>query len=107
MYAALTNAVYGDTSAAASGIPTSSPSARKQRRTSSHSSTGSTPPTTTEKYMLRVTAGPSYDANTHKLVMVNGEEACSFESEFMSASVKVRVKDFNGKLLLSLYTTQD
>jgi len=106
MYAALSNAVYGDTSAA-SGTPASPPSARKQRRASSLSSTGSTPPATTEKYMLRVTAGPSYDAKTHKLVLVNEEEACSFENEFMSVSVKVRVKDFNGELLFRLYTIQD
>jgi len=102
MYAALSNAVYGDPSAASPGSPTSPPSAGKQRRTSSHSSTGSTPPTTNEKYMLRVTAGPSYDAKTHKLVLVNEEEACSFENEFMSVSVKVRVKDFSGELLQGL-----
>jgi len=52
--------------------------------------------------MLRVTAGPSYDAKTHKLVLVNEEEACSFENEFMSVSVKVRVKDFSGELLQGL-----
>jgi len=57
--------------------------------------------------MLRVTAGPSYDAKTHKLVLVNEEEACSFENEFMSVNVKVRVKDFNGELLFRLYTSQD
>lgn len=48
------------------------------------------------KYRLLVTAGPSYDASTHRTVLVNSNEATSFENDFMRANVKVRVKDYTG-----------
>lgn len=48
------------------------------------------------KYMLKVTAGPAYDLSTHKPVVVNGDEALQFENEFMTASIKVRIRGYQG-----------
>jgi len=62
---------------------------------SSHTNGG----TTTDKYLLEVTAGPSYDRATHQLVRVNEDTACAFENEFMSVKVHVRVKDFAGNAI--------
>lgn len=50
-----------------------------------------------EKYMLRVTAGPSYDPSTHRIVHVNGTEPTSVESEAMSAKIRVRVRGYRGE----------
>jgi hypothetical protein len=50
----------------------------------------------TEKYLLQVTAGPSYDESTHKPVIVNGNTATAFENEFVKANIKVRIRDFRG-----------
>lgn len=52
-----------------------------------------------EKYLLRVTAGPSYDVSTHQEVHVNGDEATSFESDAMSVKVRVRIQGYNGATL--------
>lgn len=52
-------------------------------------------PRDTAKYLLRVTAGPSYDASTHGLVQVNGE-AYEVSNEFMTASINVRIRDYHG-----------
>jgi hypothetical protein len=49
-----------------------------------------------EKYMLRVSAGPSYDTATHKPVIVNGNTPTAFENEFMTVKVKVRIRNYNG-----------
>jgi hypothetical protein len=49
-----------------------------------------------EKYRLIVTAGPSYDKSTHKVVGVNTGEAVSFENEFVRAKVKVRIRGYRG-----------
>ena len=43
-----------------------------------------------------VTAGPSYDKSTHKVVGVNTGEAVSFENEFVRAKVKVRIRGYRG-----------
>jgi hypothetical protein len=52
--------------------------------------------TSREKYMLRVSAGPSYDTSTHKPVIVNGDTPTAFENEFMTVKVKVRIRNYNG-----------
>lgn len=52
-----------------------------------------------EKYLLRVTAGPSYDPSTHRVVAVNGHEPTSFESDAMSTQIRVRIKGYQGVLL--------
>jgi hypothetical protein len=49
--------------------------------------------------MLRVTAGPSYSYDTHKLVRVNQDDPCVFENEHMSVKVNVKIKDFHGTVL--------
>lgn len=49
-----------------------------------------------EKYMLRVTAGPSYDWSEQKPVFVNTDTPTVFENEFMRSSIKVRIKGYEG-----------
>ncbi|KAF2401582.1 DUF1769-domain-containing protein [Trichodelitschia bisporula] len=49
-----------------------------------------------EKYLLRVTAGPSYDPTTHKPVFVNTNRTTCFENEFMTTQVKVRIREYRG-----------
>jgi hypothetical protein len=49
-----------------------------------------------EKYRLIVTAGPSYDKSTHKVVGVNTGEAVSFENDFVRAKVQVRIRGYRG-----------
>lgn len=52
-------------------------------------------PRDTAKYLLRVTAGPSYDASTHDLVHVNGD-AYNVDNEYMTASINIRIRDYHG-----------
>ena len=47
-------------------------------------------------YRLRVTAGTSYDASTHKVVKVNAPESMIFETPHMILSLAVRIKIFTG-----------
>lgn len=49
-----------------------------------------------EKYRLVVTAGPSYDKSTHKVVGVNTSDAVTIENEFITAKVKVRIRGYRG-----------
>jgi len=49
-----------------------------------------------EKYRLVVTAGPSYDKSSHKVVAVNTGEAVTIENDFIRARVKVRIRGFRG-----------
>lgn len=60
------------------------------------SSSSNSDVTSREKYVLKVTAGPSYDTATHVPVVVNGNEATSFENEFMKVKVKVRIRGYQG-----------
>ncbi|KAF2143286.1 uncharacterized protein K452DRAFT_268677 [Aplosporella prunicola CBS 121167] len=48
------------------------------------------------KYKLRVTAGPSYDVSTHRIVDVNARDALAFENQHMRVNIKVRVRDYEG-----------
>lgn len=43
-----------------------------------------------------MTAGPSLDIGTQKIVLVNTDEHCAFENEYMKVKVMVRIKDFQG-----------
>jgi hypothetical protein len=43
-------------------------------------------------YILKVTAGPEYDVNTHKIVPVNESTPISLESELMSVDLNVRIQ---------------
>lgn len=45
---------------------------------------------------MAVTAGPSYDPSSHDQVDVNGQDATYVESDFVSAWVRVRIKDYHG-----------
>lgn len=47
-------------------------------------------------YRLQVTAGPEYDASTHKVVPVNSPETLTFENDHMIISLAVRLKNFTG-----------
>jgi len=43
-------------------------------------------------YILQVTAGPSYDPKTHKIVAVNTPEPLSISSDLMDIELNVRVQ---------------
>lgn len=60
-----------------------------------------------EKYLLQVTAGPSYNAATHQEVHVNGDEPTSFESDAMSVKVRVRIQGYNGAMVFVQEDTID
>lgn len=47
-------------------------------------------------YRLRVTAGPSYDPSTHKVVPVNAPETLTFETSSIAISLAVRIHKFTG-----------
>ncbi|KAK4653819.1 hypothetical protein QC762_511600 [Podospora pseudocomata] len=46
-----------------------------------------------DKYVLRVTAGPSYDLSTHQLVNVNSPTPTIISSDLISASLNVRIQN--------------
>ena len=52
-----------------------------------------------EKYVLRVTAGPTYDPSTHVVIPVNTSTATPIESPHCTANLKVRVQKFRGQPL--------
>jgi hypothetical protein len=45
-----------------------------------------------QNYILQVTAGPSYDESTHKVVPVNSATPLSVTSPYMSIDLNVRVQ---------------
>lgn len=49
-----------------------------------------------EKYIVRVTAGCSYDVDKHVVVPVNTAEPVRLSSELMDAELNVRVQNYNG-----------
>lgn len=49
-----------------------------------------------DKYRLLVTAGPSYDTATHKIVHVNTSTPTVVENEFLTAAIKVRIRGYRG-----------
>ncbi|KAF2009312.1 DUF1769-domain-containing protein [Aaosphaeria arxii CBS 175.79] len=49
-----------------------------------------------EQYHLRVTAGPTYDRNTHQDVLVNSEDPLTIASEHIDAKIYMRIKDYRG-----------
>lgn len=49
-----------------------------------------------EKYLLRVTAGPSYDPSTHVVLPVNTSSSTLIESPHCTSRVKVRVQNYRG-----------
>ncbi|KAL2128706.1 hypothetical protein VTI74DRAFT_8815 [Chaetomium olivicolor] len=49
-----------------------------------------------EKYLIRVTAGPSYDLSSHVEVPVNSPEPVHISSELIDAHLNVRVHNYRG-----------
>ncbi|KAK8000526.1 hypothetical protein PG990_013126 [Apiospora arundinis] len=49
-----------------------------------------------EKYVLRVTAGSTYDVDTHEVVPVNSSEPLKISNEFMDVELNVRVQNYQG-----------
>ncbi|KAK4176584.1 hypothetical protein QBC36DRAFT_352035 [Triangularia setosa] len=48
-----------------------------------------------DKYLLRVTVGPSYDVSSHKLVDVNASTPTAISSDLISASLNVRIQNYH------------
>ncbi|KAF2713886.1 DUF1769-domain-containing protein [Pleomassaria siparia CBS 279.74] len=53
-------------------------------------------PAARDKYLLQVTAGPSYDVSTHRQVAVNGSDATVIDNHLMTCYLKVKIKDYHG-----------
>lgn len=51
-----------------------------------------------EQYILRVTAGATYDTSKHQDVHVNSENAINISSDLIDARIDIRVKDYRGTL---------
>ncbi|KAL8851116.1 MAG: hypothetical protein Q9221_003919 [Calogaya cf. arnoldii] len=49
-----------------------------------------------DKYLLRVTAGPSYDPTSHQVVAVNSGTPTSIQSSLCSAKIFVRIQKYRG-----------
>jgi hypothetical protein len=49
-----------------------------------------------EQYMLRVTAGPTYNTKEHKDVLVNTEKPVDISSDLIDAKLHMRIKDYRG-----------
>lgn len=49
-----------------------------------------------DKYRLLVTAGPSYSTATHKIVHVNTSTPTTITNDFLTASIKVRIRNYRG-----------
>ncbi|KAL8700259.1 MAG: hypothetical protein Q9224_001047 [Gallowayella concinna] len=49
-----------------------------------------------DKYLLRVTAGPSYDPTSHQVVAVNSGTPTSVHSTLCTANVSVRIQNYRG-----------
>lgn len=50
----------------------------------------------TEKYVIRVTAGPDYDIDKHVVVPVNTPDPVKINSPFMDAELNVRLENYSG-----------
>ena len=57
------------------------------------------------KYVIRVTAGSSYDLATHTEVPVNSSEAVTISTDLIDAQVNVRVQNYRGLPLSSPSTS--
>lgn len=49
-----------------------------------------------DKYIIRVTAGSSYDVDTHKEVPVNSPELTKISNEHMDIELNVRIQNYTG-----------
>jgi hypothetical protein len=57
---------------------------------------GAVDPAARDKYLLQVTAGPSYDSSTHEEVAVNSSSAHIIDNDVMTCYLKVKIRDYNG-----------
>ena len=53
-----------------------------------------------DKYLLQVTAGPSYEDAERYTVQVNGSDSCCIDNDLITAWVKVNIRGFHGTLKL-------
>lgn len=53
-----------------------------------------------EQYILKVTAGATYDTSKHEDVHVNTEKPVNISSEHLDARIQVRIKDYRGMSVL-------
>jgi hypothetical protein len=58
-----------------------------------------------QKYLLQISAGPSYDETTHRPVLVNSDHGTGFENDLMKGTVKVRIRNYAGLPLHSPATS--
>ncbi|KAL8904513.1 MAG: hypothetical protein Q9207_003203 [Kuettlingeria erythrocarpa] len=49
-----------------------------------------------DKYLLRVTAGPSYDPSSHHEVAVNSDNPTKIQSPLCDANISVRIQNYRG-----------
>ncbi|KAI9715491.1 MAG: hypothetical protein M1812_005967 [Candelaria pacifica] len=50
----------------------------------------------TDKYILKVTAGPAYDPSTHKVVSVNSTTPTHISNAHITADINVRIQNYRG-----------
>ncbi|KAF2825398.1 hypothetical protein CC86DRAFT_325478, partial [Ophiobolus disseminans] len=53
-------------------------------------------PAARDKYLLQVTAGPSYDPSNHQPIPANGPHSTTIESPLVTCYLRVRIKDYHG-----------
>jgi len=53
-------------------------------------------PAARDKYLLQVTAGPSYDPTGHSQLSVNSSEVHKVDNDLATSYLRVRIKDYNG-----------
>jgi len=53
-------------------------------------------PAARDKYLLQVTAGPSYDPTSHSQVSVNSSEVHKVDNDLATSYLRVRIKYYNG-----------
>ena len=49
-----------------------------------------------ENYILKVTAGPTYDPTTHQDAHVNNSTPVTISTSHLDARIHVRIKDYRG-----------
>ncbi|KAF3048661.1 hypothetical protein E8E11_000376 [Didymella keratinophila] len=59
-------------------------------------SAGVVDPEARDKYLLQVTAGPTYESKTHSQVSVNSPEVQKVDNDLATSYLRVRIKDYHG-----------
>lgn len=50
-----------------------------------------------DNYLLRVTAGPSYDTSHHQPIAVNGPTSIHIDNEHATVNLHVRIQNYRGR----------